>query len=144
MRFLIDTHCWIWALLATERLNDEAKALLDDGENTAIFSTVSAAEIGVKVSIEKLQLPRAATEFVKSEVEEAGMRTLPLYMHHALRVAELPLHHRDPFDRLLVAQAQMEGLPLMTADPKLVAYDVEIIWAGREAAPEGVSSGGDG
>jgi PIN domain nuclease of toxin-antitoxin system len=64
------------------------------------------------------------------------MKPLPLYTHHALRVAELPLHHRDPFDRLLVAQAQMEGLPLMTADPKLAAYDVEIIWAGREEGPQ--------
>jgi PIN domain nuclease of toxin-antitoxin system len=135
MRFLIDTHCWLWGLLAKDRLNDAAKALLEDGDNTAFFSAVSAAEIGIKFGIEKLQLPRPAKEFVVSEVEDAGMKTLPLYMHHALRVAELPLHHRDPFDRLLVAQAQMEGLPLMTADAKIAKYDVEIIWAGREEAP---------
>ncbi|HEY6140227.1 MAG TPA: type II toxin-antitoxin system VapC family toxin [Thermoanaerobaculia bacterium] len=135
MRFLIDTHCWLWGLLAQERLNDAAKALLEDGENTAFFSTVSAAEIGIKVGIKKLELPRPAKEFVVSEVGDAGMKTLPLYMHHTLRVADLPLHHRDPFDRLLIAQAQAEGLPLMTADPKIAQYDVEIIWAGREEAP---------
>jgi PIN domain nuclease of toxin-antitoxin system len=135
MKFLIDTHCWLWAFLASERLNDAAKALLADEGNTAFFSTVSAAEIGIKVSIEKLHLPGSAKDFVVSQSENAGMKTLPLYMQHGLRVADLPLHHRDPFDRLLVAQAQAEGLPLMTADPKIAKYDVEIIWAGREEAP---------
>lgn len=135
MRFLIDTHCWLWTFLSPERLNDSAAALMASEENTIVFSAICAAEIAVKVSIGKLQLPDAAKEFVDSGVENFEMKPLPLYMHHALRVAELPLHHRDPFDRLLVAQAQMEGLPLMTADPKLAAYDVEIIWAGKGDAP---------
>jgi PIN domain nuclease of toxin-antitoxin system len=135
MKFLIDTHCWLWSFLETDRLNDTARTLLGDAGNTAFFSTVSAAEIGIKVGIEKLHLPLPAKEYVVTRVEDAGMKTLPLYMQHGLRVAELPLHHRDPFDRLLVAQAQMEGLPLMTADPKIARYDVEIIWAGREEAP---------
>lgn len=135
MRFLIDTHCWLWAFLATDRLNATAKALLNDVESTVFFSTVSAAEIGIKVGIEKLNLPRPAKEYVVTRVEEAGMKTLPLYMQHGLRVGELPLHHRDPFDRLLIAQAQAEGLPLMTADAAIAKYDVEIIWAGREEAP---------
>ena len=136
MRFLIDTHCWLWAFLATARLNDAAKALLNDSENTAFFSAVSAAEIGIKVGIDKLHLPRPAKEYVVSGTEDAGMKMLPLHIHHALRVAELPLHHRDPFDRLLIAQAQAEGLPLMTADSNIAKYDVKIIWAGRDAPPQ--------
>jgi PIN domain nuclease of toxin-antitoxin system len=136
MRFLIDTHCWLWGISAPERLNAEAKELLGNDLHTVVVSAVSAAEIAVKVSIGKLRFEEPAVEFVRSRIETQGMKSLPLYLHHALRVAELPLHHRDPFDRLLVAQAQMEGIPLMTADPKLAAYDVEIIWAGREEGPQ--------
>ena len=136
MRFLIDTHCWLWAFLAPERLNDTAKALMGSGENTGFFSAVSAAEIGIKSRIGKLQLPDETKEYVASGVKDFDMKPLPLYLHHALRVAELPLHHRDPFDRLLIAQAQAEGLPLMTADPTVAKYAVEIIWAGRGEAPQ--------
>jgi PIN domain nuclease of toxin-antitoxin system len=134
MRFLIDTHCWLWAISAPERLNDEATELLR-GDHTSFFSTISAAEIAVKVSIGKLRFEEPVDAFVRSRLEIDGIKPLPLYLHHALRVADLPLHHRDPFDRLLVAQAQSEGLPLMTADPKLAAYDVKIIWAGKGDAP---------
>ncbi len=135
MRFLIDTHCWLWAFLAPERLNDTVKALMRSGENTGFFSAVSAAEIGIKSRIGKLHLPAPAKEYVVHGIENSGLKTIPLHIHHALRLAELPQHHRDPFDRLLIAQAQAEGLPLMTADPTIAKYDVEIIWAGREEAP---------
>ena len=136
MRILIDTHCWIWAFSERRRLNEAALAMMASAENTVVFSTVSAAEIGIKAGVGKLKFPEPAQQYVASLTERAGMKTLPLYLHHALRVADLPLHHRDPFDRLLVAQAQAEGLPLMTADPELAAYDVEIIWAGTDPAPE--------
>jgi len=139
MRFLIDTHCWLWAIAAPERLNDQATELLRGDVHTTVFSAISAAEIAVKVSIGKLRFEEPADAFVRSRLEIDGIKPLPLYLHHALRVAELPLHHRDPFDRLLVAQAQMEGLPLMTADPKLAAYDVEIIWAGKGDAPQQIA-----
>jgi PIN domain nuclease of toxin-antitoxin system len=135
MRFLIDTHCWLWMYSASEKLNDAAKALMHGSENTAFFSAVSAAEIGIKSGIGKLRLPQPAKEYVVSRIEHSGMKTIPLHIHHALRVAELPQHHRDPFDRLLIAQAQAEGLPLMTADSTIAKYDVEIIWAGREEPP---------
>jgi len=116
-------------------LNDTVKALMRSGENTGFFSAVSAAEIGIKSRIGKLHLPAPAKEYVVHGIENSGLKTIPLHIHHALRLAELPQHHRDPFDRLLIAQAQAEGLPLMTADPTIAKYDVEIIWAGREEAP---------
>jgi len=135
MRFLIDTQCWLWAYSARERLNDTAWKQMRSGENIVIFSAVSVAEIAIKARVGKLTLPSPAKEFFATKIPESSVSTLPLYVHHALRVAEMPLHHRDPFDRLLVAQAQAEGLPLMTADPKLAKYDVEIIWAGKEPPP---------
>jgi PIN domain nuclease of toxin-antitoxin system len=138
MRFLIDTHCWLWTFSEPEKLNGAALALIESGENTALFSTISVAEIGIKIGIGKLRLSGSAKEFMVSGIESSGVKTMPLYAHHAIRVAELPLHHRDPFDRLLIAQAQAEGVPLMTADSTIAKYDVEIIWAGQEPSPREV------
>lgn len=135
MRFLIDTHCWLWSIAAPHRLRASAAELIESEENTVVFSAVSALEIAIKVSLGKLQLPEPPTEFVTSRLRALGMTSLPIYLSHALRVAGLPHHHGDPFDRLLVAQSQVERLPLMTADAAIAAYDVEIIWAGRGRAP---------
>lgn len=136
MRFLLDTHCFLWGLAAPERLHHEGAALITDEENTVVFSVVSALEIAIKVSLGKLTLPEPAETFVVSQIEDLAMSVLPVYVPHALRVAALPQLHRDPFDRLLVAQSQVEGLPLMTGDAALAAYDVEVIWVGRGRAPK--------
>jgi PIN domain nuclease of toxin-antitoxin system len=135
MRFLIDTHCWLWSVSAPERLRPAAVDLIESRDNKLVFSAVSALEIAIKVSLGKLQLPEPPGAFVPSRVEALAMASLPIYLSHALHVASLPHHHSDPFDRLLVAQCQIEGLPLMTADAAIAQYDVEIIWAGRGRAP---------
>jgi PIN domain nuclease of toxin-antitoxin system len=134
-RFLIDTHCWLWAMGAPEKLNAASAEMIANEENAVVFSAVNAWEIAIKVRLGKLELPAPPSEYVVSCIEEEAMKSMPVYVQHALRVAELPLHHRDPFDRLLVAQAQIEGLALMTADQKIAAYDVEILWAGKGRAP---------
>lgn len=135
MRFLIDTHVWLWAVSAPERLRPSAADSIRAPENSVIFSAVSAWEIAIKASRGKLRLPEPPDELVMSQLQVFGMTALPVYLPHALRVAQLPLHHNDPFDRLLIAQCQLEGLPLMTADATLAAYDVEILWAGRGRPP---------
>ena len=135
MRFLIDTHCWLWAVRNPERLLPSAARLIEDDENTVVLSSASALEIAIKASLGKLELSEPAAEFVSSQMAVLSMTSLPVYLTHALRVGLLPHHHRDPFDRLLVAQSQIERLPLMTADPKIAAYDVELIWAGRGRRP---------
>lgn len=135
MRFLLDTHTWLWAVSAPERLRNSGAELIEDAENTVIFSAVTALEIAIKVSLGKLTLPVPASEFVTSRIDALAMTVLPVYVSHALRVASLPRHHGDPFDRLLVAQCQIERLPLMTADDALAAYDIEIIWIGKGRAP---------
>ncbi len=135
MRFLIDTHCWLWAVSSPERLPSAAARLIKSHDNAVFFSAVSALEIAIKVSLGKLQLMEPPETFVPLQVAALTMTPLPVYLSHALRVAALPLHHRDPFDRLLVAQSQIERLPLMTADAALAAYDIEVIWAGRGRAP---------
>jgi PIN domain nuclease of toxin-antitoxin system len=135
MRFLIDTHCWLWAVRNPERLLPTAAKLIESNENTVVLSAVSALEIAIKASLGKLELSEPAAEFVSSQMVALSMTSLPVYLSHALRVGLLPHHHRDPFDRLLVAQSQIERLPLMTADSEIAVYDVEIIWAARGRRP---------
>lgn len=135
MRFLIDTHVWLWAIGEPERLRPSAADLITGAENAVVFSAVSAWEIAIKVSRGRLNLPMPLDDLVMSQMQIFGMSALPVQLPHALRVAQLPPHHADPFDRLLVAQCQSEGLPLMTADAMLARYDIEILWAGRGRAP---------
>src|SRR5207302_4819891 len=135
MRFLIDTHCWLWAVRTPDRLSRKAIAMIESADHKVVLSVVSTLEIAIKVSIGKLQLPEPADDFVYSQMAVLSMTSLPVYLTHSLRVSELPLHHRDPFDRLLVAQSQIERMPLMTADEEIGEYHNDIIWAGRGKAP---------
>jgi PIN domain nuclease of toxin-antitoxin system len=129
MKLLLDTHVWLWALHAPERLSDEARRLIARRENVVYLSAVSAWEIAIKFGLGRLRLPVPPEEYVPSRMADLGMETLPIEQAHALRVASLPRHHRDPFDRLLVAQAQVERLTLVTADPEIRLYDVETVAA---------------
>jgi PIN domain nuclease of toxin-antitoxin system len=114
---------------ARDRLSPNSQALLLDPENELFLSSVSSWEIAIKYSLGKLPLPLPPAEYVPSRMETSGTSALPVLHAHALHVETLPLHHGDPFDRLLIAQAQLEGLNVLTADRKFAAYDVEILWA---------------
>jgi PIN domain nuclease of toxin-antitoxin system len=131
LNFLIDTHCWLWWLSEPERLNATARRQIAHHSNAVFFSAASAWEIAIKAALGKLQLPEPAADYVPSRVSTQGMIPLPINQRHALQLEKMPLHHRDPFDRILIAQAQMEGLPILTADPHFRSYDVKILWAGR-------------
>lgn len=130
MRLLLDTHCWLWWLAEPERLNAEALASITDRRNTLYLSAASAWEIAIKVALGKLALPAPVSSYVPSRLAEDGILSLPIEQGHALEVAELPNLHRDPFDRLLIAQARIEDLVLLTADPEVARYPVELAWAG--------------
>ena len=129
MRLLLDTQCWLWMRAAPERLSSRTRRLLVDPRNELLLSAASTWELAIKTALGKVRLPSALSEYVISRMAEDGVVPLPIHHAHALRVAELPLYHRDPFDRLLVAQAQVEGLSLLTADRHLQRYDVTIIMA---------------
>jgi PIN domain nuclease of toxin-antitoxin system len=113
-----------------ERLGDRALKLVADGGSELLLSAVSSWEVAIKYTIGKLPLPLPPAQYVLDRMRRSGIAPLPVMHSHALRVAELPLHHRDPFDRMLVAQAQCDGLTLLTADPRLRQYDVPIEWVG--------------
>jgi len=127
VRILLDTQCWLWLISAPERFSDEARTLVERVENDLYFSAASAWEIAIKHGIGKLELPGPPADVVPDLMSRTAVLPLPIHHAHALRVEELPLHHRDPFDRLLVAQAQLETLPVLTSDPQFDVYDVEVI-----------------
>lgn len=112
---------------APERFSPPARELVASLEHEIVFSAASAWEIAIKVAIGKLRLPVPAAEYVDTRLQMTRAVPLAITHDHALRTGELPGHHRDPFDRLLIAQAQLERLPILTADPQFEAYDIEVI-----------------
>lgn len=124
MRLLLDTHVVLWQLSGERELSQSAVAAIAAADDL-LFSVVSFAEIGIKAAVGKLVVP----EDLQAKITDAGVRSLGLAAAHGLAVAQLPTHHRDPFDRLLIAQAMTEGLTLVTADPNFAAYDLPIVAA---------------
>lgn len=129
MRLLLDTHVLLWAHAQRSRIPPSVWELLDDLSNELLLSAASSWEIAVKYAAGRLPLPQPPARYVPERMRNSGIVGLPVDHAHALEVAVLPHHHRDPFDRLLVAQARVEGLPLLTADRRLEPYDVELVWA---------------
>jgi PIN domain nuclease of toxin-antitoxin system len=130
LRLLLDTHCWLWFLLAPEKLSSEARRLLGSPQHETYLSVASVWEILLKFGIGKLSLPMPPSEYIPNRLALLGHISLPILQPHVLRLEALPSHHKDPFDRILVAQALVEGLQVVSADPAMVAYDVPLIWAG--------------
>lgn len=136
MKLLIDTHCWLWWLAEPERLNAAASQAIASRQNEILLSAASSWEISIKYALGKLRLPQPPLQYVPSRLAAQGMSALPVHHIHALHVATLPSHHRDPFDRLLLAQAQVEELTLLTADSAMMDYDVKVLWASPERPPQ--------
>lgn len=124
MRILLDTHVVLWQLEGTRTVGPRAQRAIEQATEL-LFSVVSFAEIGVKAAVGKLTVP----DDLREHIVESGLRMLGLTADHGLAVAGLPLHHRDPFDRLLIAQARTEGLTLLTADARINDYEVARISA---------------
>lgn len=135
MRVLLDTQSWLWWQGPSDRLSPGAQEVITAARDPLYLSVASSWEIAIKFSLGKLKLPRPPALYVPARLAEQGMIALAVENVHALRVAELPPLHADPFDRLLVAQAQVERMTLLTADPQIVAYDVETLWAGEGPPP---------
>jgi PIN domain nuclease of toxin-antitoxin system len=129
LKLLLDTQCWLWMQATPERFSETARLQIDDPDNVLLLSPVSAWEIATKHALGRLTLPTPPAEYVPSRMKSSGVDALPLQHSHALQVATLPWHHRDPFDRLLIAQAQVEDIPILSADRQLADYDVQVHWA---------------
>lgn len=127
MRLLIDTHCWLWLNAEPERFSGRTLALLERMDTERLLSVASVWEIAVKHAVGKLHLTEPPARYVPHRLTATGTVTLSIDDRHALRAGELPMHHRDPFDRLIIAQAQTEHVPILTVDPKFSPYGVEIV-----------------
>jgi PIN domain nuclease of toxin-antitoxin system len=129
LKLLLDTQCLLWWFTAPERLNADAIEQIVSEDNQLFFSVASAWEIAIKVSVGKLPLPEPVDTYIASRMQRLGMKYLDIVFPHVCQVATLPLLHRDPFDRILIAQAQTEQLTLVTADEMLTKYGVDLLWA---------------
>ena len=128
MRVLLDTHAFLWLVTDDPKLSPRAKEIFLDAGSELLLSAVSGFEIAVKYSLGKLALAEPPREFIDHRVHNNALTPLPIALAHTYRLSHLPFHHRDPFDRLLVAQALEEDIPLLSADEMLSRYGVERIW----------------
>ncbi len=128
MKVLLDTHAMLWWLTDDPRLSATARQTLADRSSTLLWSLASSWEIAIKISLGKLHLNRPVQQLFADIVSVQAVEALDTTHAHCRQLAHLPLLHRDPFDRMLVAQAQVERLPLLSADPKIAAYEVTVIW----------------
>ncbi|MFZ0807239.1 MAG: type II toxin-antitoxin system VapC family toxin [Candidatus Sulfotelmatobacter sp.] len=126
MNILLDTHTLLWALTDESRLSERARRLLPRADTW--LSVASLWEVLIKAQIGKIPLPRPTGAFLLSKLKSNGVRLLPITADHVLRIESLPDHHRDPFDRMLIAQSIEEKFPLVSSDRIFASYPVEVIW----------------
>lgn len=128
MKALLDTHTFLWWIVDRPQLSPRAREIIADGGNEIFVSAASGWEIAIKAKLGKLEVPDDLEHFVVEQLETNAFTSLPIRLEHALHVYTLPQHHRDPFDRILIAQCQLENLPILSADPQIAHYAVQVLW----------------
>lgn len=128
MRALLDAHAFLWWATDFDRLPDPVRDIIAASDNEIFLSVVSVWEIAIKARLGKIQLPSHARQFLLEHMASNGFRSLPIERRHAVNLVDLPLHHKDPFDRMLISQSQVENLPILTGDRSFARYEVEAIW----------------
>ncbi|HHM04505.1 MAG TPA: type II toxin-antitoxin system VapC family toxin [Gammaproteobacteria bacterium] len=128
-RYVLDTHCWLWWNADPDRLSAQARALVADGSHDILLSAASAWEIAIKHALGKLTLPEPPARCVPSRLDANRIAALPIQLRHTLEVSAMPQHHRDAFDRLIIAQALCDGRTVVTADRRFERYGVPVLWA---------------
>ena len=128
MRVLLDTHTLLWFALADPQLSGTAKSLITDSANEKFVSPASYWEIAIKISVKKYALSKPYEVFMQEAIDKNGFGYLHIEPKHTAQLIALPFHHKDPFDRLLVAQAMAEGIPIISNDTALDAYGITRLW----------------
>lgn len=129
MKYLLDTHVWLWMMLTPERLSDAARTAIGSIDHPTFLSVASVWEAAVKNSIGKLPLSGPIAELVLASIRDFDLTLLPIALEHALLAAGLPQLHKDPFDRILIAQARVERAILVTGDASVRQYGGSLLWA---------------
>lgn len=128
MRALLDTHSFLWFIGGNNRLSPMARAFIEDADNRPLLSMVSLWEMAIKLSIGKLSLGEPFEILIPAQMKLNGIEVLQIEIAHVMEVARLPFHHRDPFDRLLVGQAIIEQMPIVSSDPAFDSYAIKRLW----------------
>ncbi len=128
MNLLLDTHTYIWSLLDTDRLSLVARENVDDPANSLHLSIASLWEATIKIASGKMRVPGQSIDYFLHRAEQTGLSILPVLPSHLRQLQRLPALHRDPFDRILVSQSMVEQMPLISIDPALRQYNVNILW----------------
>jgi PIN domain nuclease of toxin-antitoxin system len=127
MKLLLDTHIFIWWDSDPNQLSSQAKALCEDPTNSLVLSVASIWEMQIKQQFGKLKLRLPLSELIDNQKQNNGIEILPINPEHVFFLDNLPLHHKDPFDRLLIAQASVENVKLLSADPLFTRYSIEVL-----------------
>jgi len=128
VRLLLDTHAFLWFLLDDPKLSAKADALISDPNNDIEVSPASYWEIAIKISLNKYSLPEPYQVFMEREIASNDFRILPIEPKHTSALTNMPFHHRDPFDRLIIAQAMVENIAVVSGDPAFDSYSVVRLW----------------
>lgn len=128
MRALLDTHTFLWFVTGDRALSPAAESVVRPGAHELLLSIASVWEISIKAGLGRLDFALPVEEFVPEQLQLNRVSLLPVALEHATQVAALPQHHRDPFDRMLVVQARMEAVPIISADPVLDRYGIHRLW----------------
>jgi PIN domain nuclease of toxin-antitoxin system len=131
MKYLLDTMVWLWSVGPSEKIGPPGLEILSSGSAEIYLSAASSWEIAIKVKLGTFRLPEAPGPYVRSRLAKQGIHPLSIAQDHALRVYDLPLHHADPFDRLIIAQAIDEEMTILTSDRAFAKYSVEVVWCGK-------------
>jgi len=125
---LLDTHILLWSALEPEKLSRKTLDIIENQEKSLVISTASVWEIVTKVSIGKLNIPMDIEAFIRTTLSRLNARIIDITLDDTLGIGSLPLHHKDPFDRILISQSRNREIPIITKDAQISRYDVEIIW----------------
>jgi PIN domain nuclease of toxin-antitoxin system len=131
MKYLLDTVVWLWSVGSSETIGDAGLEILASGDEEIYFSAASSWEIAIKTKLGKFRLPEEPVRYVPKRLTEQGIRSLAVTQTHSLKVYDLPFHHHDPFDRLIIAQAIFEGMTVLTSDRVFEKYAIDIVWCGK-------------
>ena len=131
MKYLLDTAVWLWSTDAVEKIGDAGREILGNGREEIYLSAATVWELSIKMRLGKLQFPGPPSRSVLAFMAKQGLRPLPITHVHAVGVYDLPPHHSDPFDRLIIAQALAEDLVILTSDRVFQKYPVELVWCGK-------------
>lgn len=128
MKILLDTHAFIWFMIDHPQLNQHAASLIEDPDNEVLISIAALWEMAIKMSLGKLHLAKPFEQLIPDQLQTNNFTLLPVEVSHLTQVITLPWHHRDPFDRLMIAQSRVEGLPILSRDSIFDDYNVKRLW----------------